>query len=103
MLDVDEVCLAEAARRLTVGRHRLGHVALWQTRHALPWANASLKESRIEVTSADLRSRLVSVGQLTAVVADAGDLVGDDQMVFGVHGGLNVVANDACRTAIARH
>src|SRR5713101_9732012 len=35
------------------------------------------------------------VGQLVFVVADIGDLMGDDQMVLGLHHRLHVVANHA--------
>ena len=37
------------------------------------------------------------------VVADVGDLVRNDHVVLGVHGGLNVVANDAGATTAGGH
>jgi hypothetical protein len=43
------------------------------------------------------------VGQLVFVVADVDDLVRDDQMVFGIHNRLHVVADHALPlVAIAR-
>jgi hypothetical protein len=40
------------------------------------------------------------VGQLVFVVADVGDLVRDDQMVFGIHHRLHVVADHAGAFAV---
>src|SRR5215212_10000454 len=40
-------------------------------------------------------------GQLVFVVADVGDLVRDDQMVFGIHNPLHVVADPAGAFAVS--
>jgi ABC-type amino acid transport substrate-binding protein len=42
-------------------------------------------------------------GQLGSVMADVGDLVGDDQMVLGLHRGLDVVSDDAGASATGGH
>ena len=42
-------------------------------------------------------------GQLRPVAANIGDLVGHDQMVLGVDGHLDIVADDAGALAAGRH
>lgn len=44
-----------------------------------------------------------NIDRLPTVVADVRDLVGDDQVVLGVDGGLDLVAHDTGRATIARH
>ncbi len=105
--DVHKVAFVEATLSLAVGGQRLGH----QRRHPGLVAIQNLFAFEVAAISNDgqifLSRRIACLRghreQLGAVMADVGDFVGDDQMMLGIHRGLDVVADHAGAPATGGH
>ena len=71
--------------------------------HLVAVVIAAVGQHREFLASGRIQRLLPHRGQLRPVAADIGDLVRDDQMVLGIDGHLNIVADDAGALAAGRH
>ena len=64
---------------------------------------AAVGQHRELLASGRIQRLLPDRGQLRPIAADVGDLVRDDQMVLGIDGHLDIVADDTGALAAGRH
>ena len=85
-----------------LGDHR-GNTGTFARQDVAAFVVAAIRQCDELVFRGSCLGKLGPVRQLTAVMADVGDLVGHDQVVLGIDRGLHVVAHDARAPAAGRH
>ena len=104
---IDEVLLAEAPVGLAVGGQRLrdvgGDARLLALQDLVTLEVATIGNDREVLDARGFAGALRHRRQLGPVVADVGDFVRDDQVVFVIDRSLDVVANNAGAPAAGGH
>ena len=104
---VDEVGHGEEAALGVAGCLCLGNAgqnsAAFAGQHLVAVVIAAVGQHGDLLASGRIQRLLPHRGQLRPVGADVGDLVRDDQMVLGIDGHLDIVADDAGALAAGRH